>query len=335
MTLSVIMPTYNGSRFLGPQIDSILAQTDPDFELIAIDDGSTDDTVAILDDYARRDARVRRLPSTGNAGQRRRLIELVLAAAGEFVAFADQDDIWHPERNARLLHAIGDRAVAFGRSQLIDADGRDLGQSILDALDFDPTKPEVLSLLFHPLVSAHGAIVRRSWLDIGVFSGPNPFDHVFGLEALLSTGLAYDDDAVVFHRMHDANQMNGGTLNKIPVKLFSRHRLRTSTSFVRSSRLYFFQMLDQLSRSAAIDADVRRDFKQALDACRYAWYQPLSFGLGTGRRLERDLHRLLGHYAASSDDLAYFTRRIRSITRAQASPVNIAGAFAQYRGGLP
>ena len=325
--LSIVMPTWNGARFLKPQLDSILAQTDGDFELIVVDDGSSDETVAIVDEYACLDRRIRRLPSEGNKGQVHRLVELIGAASGEFIAISDQDDVWHPERNARLLAAIGNRALAMGRSQLIDSEGRDLGQSLLGTFNVDASRVGPLSALFVPLVSAHAAIVRREWIDVGAFYGIMPFDQALGLEALFSTGMAYVDDAIVSHRLHGGNQLNGNALARNSGKrLLSRYRIKTSFGFLGPARLWFAQRLDQLGRSAVLDADARRDFKDLAGQCWHIWY-------GTGsesRVLEADFHRRLDRFAASDEDRAFFARNIRSLTRPRLSAVNLGIGFELY-----
>ncbi len=325
--LSIIMPTWNGVRFLRPQLDSILAQTDGDFELIVMDDGSSDETVAIVDEYAALDKRIRRLPSEGNKGQVHRLVELISAASGDFVAISDQDDIWHPERNARLLAAIGDRALALGRSQLIDGQGRDLGQSLLQAFDVDATRIGPLSALFVPLVSAHAAIVRRGWINIGAFFGILPFDQAMGLEALFSTGLIYVDDAIVSHRLHGGNQLNGDALRADGARrIFSRYRLRTSFGFLPPARLWLAQRLDQLGRSAALDPATRHDFKYLAGKSWHIWH-----GSGTeSRGLEREFHERLDRFAGSDADRAFFADNIGSLTRPPLSPRNFAIGFDLY-----
>ena len=331
MTLTVIMPTYNGSRFLRPQIESILAQTDPDFELLAMDDGSTDDTTSIVDEYARRDLRVRRLPSTGNLGQRGRLRQLTAAATGEYLAIADQDDIWHPERNARLLAAIGDRAMAFGRSQLIDEEGRDLGRSILEAFELQADIGP-LEALFQPLVSAHAAVIRRSWMDVAAYHGTLEFDRAQGLDALFSTGLRYVDDAVVFHRMHDANQHNTNVLDTGKGhRLISRQQARLCFRFVSSDRLSFYVLMDQMGRSAALPRRVAGVFRKLAGACHNAWYYPSDRIAARPGRLERLLHEELDPFAASPADLAAFRRLTASLTRPQFGWTNLKRLPAKYR----
>src|SRR5688500_13988223 len=96
--ISILLPTYNGADFLREQLDSILGQTLADFELLIVDDGSTDATPAIVGEFARRDGRLRILPSEGNRGQKRRLAELLGAARAPLIAIADQDDIWDSQK---------------------------------------------------------------------------------------------------------------------------------------------------------------------------------------------------------------------------------------------
>ncbi|WP_425228618.1 glycosyltransferase [Sphingomonas sp.] len=328
MKLSVVLPTWNGARFLRPQLDSILAQSDPDFELLAIDDGSTDETVAILDAYAQADRRIRRLPAQGNRGQNRRLIELIDAARGEFVAIADQDDVWGPDRNARLLAAIGDRALALGRSQLIDGDGADLGRSVLEAKGVDAARVGPLTALFVPLVSAHAAVIRRSWLDSGSFYGALPFDQALGLEALFSTGLIYVGDALVQHRIHGGNQMNGdvGAAGG-RTRALSLFRARGSLGIVPAGRVQLYQTFAQLGRSGALTTDRRKLFRELADLCWGGWF---ALGASPGA-MRRALHDRLSGDAATPADLVFFSHRIGSLSRSRWTPGNLALAWRAYR----
>ena len=94
--VSVIVPIYNASRNLRQCIDSILAQTFSDFELICVDDGSTDDSLSILREYEAADSRVRVLTQTNqHAGVARNAGKAV--AQGEYLVFWDSDDFFHPK----------------------------------------------------------------------------------------------------------------------------------------------------------------------------------------------------------------------------------------------
>ena len=107
--VSVIIPAYNCSAFLPATLDSALAQTYHDLEIIVVDDGSTDDTPARLGPYFSRITYIRQtnkgVSAARNAGIR--------AARGEFLAFLDADDVWVPEKLALQVPLLADPAVGI------------------------------------------------------------------------------------------------------------------------------------------------------------------------------------------------------------------------------
>lgn len=124
--VSVLLPVYNARDHLREAVDSILAQTFTDFELLAHDDGSTDGSLAILEAYARRDPRVR-VGSAPNAGITATLNRLIAAARGPYLARMDADDICLPDRFAAqvaYLDAHPDIAVLGTDWLTIDDAGR-------------------------------------------------------------------------------------------------------------------------------------------------------------------------------------------------------------------
>lgn len=112
-SISVVMAVYNGAARLEPTIASILAQTESDFELIIVDDGSTDETAAILRETAASDPRVRILTQQ-NTGLTRALIAGCDAARGAYIARHDAGDTSSPERLAKQRRALdADATLAF------------------------------------------------------------------------------------------------------------------------------------------------------------------------------------------------------------------------------
>src|SRR5258708_21515772 len=104
--VSIIVPAYNCERYLRQAVDSIRAQTVQDFEILIVDDGSTDRTPDIARELAATDARVRiftQSNSGGPAGPRNRAIGL---STGELLAFLDPDDFWHPTKLARQIAVL-------------------------------------------------------------------------------------------------------------------------------------------------------------------------------------------------------------------------------------
>jgi len=108
MRFSVIIPTYNRAALVREAIDSVLAQTYPDFELIVVDDGSTDDTAGQLAPY--RDRGSLTLISTRNGGLERAYQHGIAAARGEYLAFLDSDDLYFPDTLANYDQVIAANA---------------------------------------------------------------------------------------------------------------------------------------------------------------------------------------------------------------------------------
>jgi glycosyltransferase involved in cell wall biosynthesis len=92
--VSVVMCTYNGEKFLHPQIGSVLSQTYSNLELLIVDDTSSDNTIQILEEYKRKDSRVKYFVNEKNIGYNKNFEKAMLLANGEYIAPCDQDDIW-------------------------------------------------------------------------------------------------------------------------------------------------------------------------------------------------------------------------------------------------
>ncbi len=111
--VSIIMPTWNSSRFVAESIDSILAQTYPNWELIITDDCSTDDTMQILREYASKDPRITVLENSRNSGPGVTRNRSLAAARGQYIAFCDSDDRWMPKKLDKQLAFMREKDVAL------------------------------------------------------------------------------------------------------------------------------------------------------------------------------------------------------------------------------
>ena len=126
--VSVVMPVYNGERFLAEAVESVLGQTYANFELVAVDDASTDASGRILDRY--RDPRVRVLKNDRNLGGARSANRGIAEARGVYVARLDQDDVSLPrrlEKQVEFLERHPDIAVVGTWAEIIDEQGREIG----------------------------------------------------------------------------------------------------------------------------------------------------------------------------------------------------------------
>lgn len=125
--VSVIMANYNGEAYLGDAIESVLAQTLGDLELIFVDDCSPDSSVDIATRYAERDSRIKIIALTSNGGPGRARNQAIEAASGEWLAIVDSDDILHAERFERLLaqaESAASDAIADNLLYFSETDGR-------------------------------------------------------------------------------------------------------------------------------------------------------------------------------------------------------------------
>ena len=106
MLVSIITPLYNSSQFISQTIDHVIRQTYTDWEMLIVDDCSTDDSSAIVQKYAEKDKRIKFIQLKTNAGAaiaRNKAIEL---AKGDFIAFLDSDDLWLPNKLEEQLHSM-------------------------------------------------------------------------------------------------------------------------------------------------------------------------------------------------------------------------------------
>lgn len=163
-TVSVVMPAYNAERFLADAIQSILAQTFRDFELLIIDDGSTDKTPNLLEAFASTDPRIRVHRHEVNRGMTAAMNQGVKMARGRLVARMDADDVSVPhrfERQVAYLDGHPDIAVVGSWVRIINEDGVQTGVARY------PIEPELVAwcMLFFNTISHPTVMMRRSALD--------------------------------------------------------------------------------------------------------------------------------------------------------------------------
>jgi len=171
--VSVVVPTYNSAVFLGETVESILAQSYQDFEVIIVDDGSTDDTVTVLAPYINRIS-YHYQENQGESVARNRAIQL---AQGEYIAFLDSDDLWLPsklERQIEEMDRFPQAVLAYAHSYLIDAAGNRISRPDSDkTAQGQPGLHDIFKkLLMSNIVTHPGTVMvrRQVLLDTGGFA---------------------------------------------------------------------------------------------------------------------------------------------------------------------
>jgi glycosyltransferase involved in cell wall biosynthesis len=164
--VSVIIPLYNSERTVGETLRSVLAQSLRDFEVIVVNDGSTDHGVEVVRTFPDPRVRLVHQENRGLAGARNTGIR---HAAGRYLALIDADDLWHPEKLAehvRLLDADPGIGVAFSQSRLIDNAGTPLGL-IQSPATLQFSAAEVFCR--NPIGNGSAPVLRRAVFDDIVF----------------------------------------------------------------------------------------------------------------------------------------------------------------------
>ncbi len=160
--VSIVIPVYNAEAFVGEAVASALGQTYDPIEVIAVDDGSPDRSIDVLQGFDDRRLRIVRQPNGGLAAARNAGIR---EARGEFIALLDADDIYEPEKVARHISHFSEEpslGVSFSHSTLIDVSGRPLNKAQTPRPG--SVTPERL-LLGNPLSNGSTAVIRRRVLD--------------------------------------------------------------------------------------------------------------------------------------------------------------------------
>lgn len=203
--VSVLIPVFNNEKYLKRAVDSILCQTYSDFELIIIDDGSSDSSFQILSMYS--DARLK-IYSRANRGMVATRNELIALSSGDLVAIMDADDISHPRRIAaqvEFLEANPDVGAVGTRGRFIDPDGDDLAD-FNDCLTHDQITQALMATALG-IINPSSMIRRAVLADVGSYR--SEFTYSDDLDMWLRIGEKYElrniDEVLLSYRVHEQN----------------------------------------------------------------------------------------------------------------------------------
>ncbi len=209
--ISIALCTYNGSRYLQEQFDSLFTQTLRDFEIVVVDDASTDDTWALLSEIAAKHDNVRILRNDSNQGPTRNFQTAMQLCTGRYIAPCDQDDIWMREKLEKLVAAIGDADMAYCNSAYVNSDGVPTGKSIADDVAMLRGK-RPFEFVFQNSVSGHALIMRSELLAVACpFPEKLHYDWWLAMCAAQGNGIIYVDEPLVYFRRHSGVHTELGT----------------------------------------------------------------------------------------------------------------------------
>lgn len=226
--IHILLASYQGARFLPHQLESIVGQTDPNWRLLARDDGSHDETLALLRKAAAADPRIRVLDDTvgrlGSSGNFFRLMQVALDEGSTYFALCDQDDVWHADKLAVLRDALRQAETADGangaRPCLVYSDlrwidssdseivGSHFGASCGAMPDADHRWLMAMNLIPGCAMLGNRALLERAVVRSDVAH----HDWWLALIAVATGELRRVDRSLVDYRLHDANAIGARSL---------------------------------------------------------------------------------------------------------------------------
>lgn len=195
-TVSVVMATYNGEKYICEQIDSILNQSYPIYELIIQDDCSTDSTPDICRKYEEAHPNVHFYQNKHNLGFNDNFRTAAMRATGDFIALSDQDDVWYRDKIDRQISAIGDNDICF----CCHLRGKDRKHSVYVTPQYS------LEALLFTGFAGHTMLLRRIFVqNSNNWINYIHYDWSLAINAQLGNGIVRINEPLNWHRSHGSS----------------------------------------------------------------------------------------------------------------------------------
>lgn len=204
--VSVAMATYNGEKYIKEQVESILKQLNENDELIISDDGSTDDTINILESFQKKDSRIKIYEGPKN-GIKQNFANAISKTEGKYIFLADQDDIWMDSKVKTIIEIFeSDNTITLitHDSKMVNQDLEIINESFFD---FRKVKPGFINnLIKNSFIGC--CMAFRSELKEKILPIPNDIpmhDQWIGLVAELDEKTRFINDKLLLYRRHNEN----------------------------------------------------------------------------------------------------------------------------------
>ena len=209
--ISIAMTTYNGEKYIKEQINSLLKQTYKNIEIVICDDKSSDNTVKIIEEFAKEFKQISFYKNEENLGFKKNFEKSITLCKGQYVAFCDQDDFWLEDKVESLFNNLKDYDLVCSDAFVTDKNLNNLGYTLKESMkikNIPTTKEEQIKhLIHHNFVQGASILCKKDFL-LKYLPIPEYFvyhDWYFAICAALNNGIKYVDKPTLKYRQHGNN----------------------------------------------------------------------------------------------------------------------------------
>lgn len=282
MTSTVVLATFNGARFIGEQLQSILGNSILPDELLVVDDGSIDGTLDLVEELLRDrhdQIQIRIEKNTSRLGASRTFIKGARLATSDVIFFCDQDDVWSPEKISRSLSKLESSGADMVHcdGEITDEKLQPTGRTIFSTRKHDISigaKRPMLQVVINPDVKGCTMALRRSFVqEVLAVEGPQPWDkwghdHWLALFAFGTGKVAVIKEKLLFHRFHGSNTSGATAFDPMRFSHLKKWMQKSKTE--KGSKLQDRYLIAKhyAERLPGLRPDLLRSLDQAIDLCR-------------------------------------------------------------------
>ncbi len=213
--ISIVMATYNGAKYLEEQLDSIYAQTYTNFELIVVDDVSSDETVSILEKYKQKYG-LKYFVNDENMGVTKNFEKAILKCNGNYISLVDQDDVWLPNKLDFLYKNIGNFSLIYSNAGIINGNGEVQNKTTRDIYPLYGLDSETTDIynyiVLNSFILGCSTMFKRELLQVlvPIYQTTRNHDWWLTMCAHNTNGIKYIDDVLFHYRHHENNYSRQG-----------------------------------------------------------------------------------------------------------------------------
>jgi glycosyltransferase involved in cell wall biosynthesis len=247
--ISIAVATYNGEQYLKEQIDSLLAQTYTNIEIIICDDNSTDQTASVLQEYTNH-PQIKVELNTQNLGYIKNFEKAISLCQGEYIALSDQDDIWMPNKLEVLLNNIGEDILIYSDALMVDSNLNSLNRWIIKPNNnfFSGSYPSMF--VYGNFISGNTMMFRNSLLP---YILPIPSDHKFHdwwiafIASSVGT-IGYVKDDLIYYRIHERQVTSDSkkSYKSLSDRIAQKSEQLQNRVIKKAKELHLFKEVEQL-----------------------------------------------------------------------------------------